>query len=270
MNHAARCAAASLALVAHAGAEDKSPYTLLNPTPKDLRRPLSADRPDATESPYTVDAGAVQVELSFVEHAWGGANGAEATSVAPMNLKLGLTNSIDVQLLLNPYERLDDGEGEQSGFGGLGLRAKFNLWGNDGGPSAGALLPYIVLPVGDRDVSPGEVEFGLVVPVSLELPGGWGLGVQGEIAGVEGDGGHDLLLAHTAALGRDITDRLGGYGEYIGEVGFDGDDEYRPSVAAGLIYALSNDAQLDAGVVIGLDDPDTQDARLFIGLTLRY
>src|ERR1035437_10086184 len=46
---------------------DKSAYTLINPTPHNLMRELTPDRPDKTESPYTVDAGHYQLEMSFVE-----------------------------------------------------------------------------------------------------------------------------------------------------------------------------------------------------------
>jgi hypothetical protein len=38
------------------GVVDKSQFHLFNPTPKALMRELSTDRPDQTESPYTVDA----------------------------------------------------------------------------------------------------------------------------------------------------------------------------------------------------------------------
>src|SRR6516162_8634998 len=41
---------------------DKSQYTLLNPTPRDLWRPYNTDRPSKTDSPYTIDAGVFQVE----------------------------------------------------------------------------------------------------------------------------------------------------------------------------------------------------------------
>ena len=74
--------------------QDKSRFTLFDPTPRSLRRPLSADRPDATESPYTVDAGAVQLEMSFLEYAT--SDSADEWNVAPINLKFGLAvrNSI--------------------------------------------------------------------------------------------------------------------------------------------------------------------------------
>ena len=47
---------------------DKSDYNLFNPTPRELMREMSTDRPDTTESPYTVDAGHYQVEMSFVDY----------------------------------------------------------------------------------------------------------------------------------------------------------------------------------------------------------
>src|SRR4051812_28837051 len=58
---------------------DKSGYTLFNPVPANLMRDLSPDRPDVTESPYTVDAGHVQAELSFAE--WGKGDGTDELSV---------------------------------------------------------------------------------------------------------------------------------------------------------------------------------------------
>ena len=44
---------------------DKSHYTVLNPTPDTELRELSADRPDKTDSPLTVDAGHFQLEIDF-------------------------------------------------------------------------------------------------------------------------------------------------------------------------------------------------------------
>jgi len=41
---------------------DKSQYSLLNPTPTDLRSPYNTDRPSKTDSPFTIDAGVFQIE----------------------------------------------------------------------------------------------------------------------------------------------------------------------------------------------------------------
>src|SRR6266436_4230281 len=47
---------------------DKAAYHLFNPTPREYLREMVADRPDKTESPYTVDAGHFQVETDLVSY----------------------------------------------------------------------------------------------------------------------------------------------------------------------------------------------------------
>src|SRR4051794_2985518 len=47
---------------------DKAQYNLFNPTPPEFMRELSADRPDKTESPYTVDAGHFQLETDLANY----------------------------------------------------------------------------------------------------------------------------------------------------------------------------------------------------------
>ncbi len=47
-------------------APDKSTYTIFNPTPPALMREFNTDRPDKTESPYTVDAGHFQTETDWI------------------------------------------------------------------------------------------------------------------------------------------------------------------------------------------------------------
>ena len=81
-------------------AQSKSEFTLFNPTPRDLWRPMSADRPDVTESPRTVDAGAVQLEMSFFEYFHDSDNtSAEKTDtllLAFSNVKLGDARHVEV------------------------------------------------------------------------------------------------------------------------------------------------------------------------------
>ena len=50
-------AAALIISSAETLAADKSSYSLFNPTPDSALRDMATDRPDKTESPYTVDAG---------------------------------------------------------------------------------------------------------------------------------------------------------------------------------------------------------------------
>lgn len=248
---------------------DKSEYHLFNPTPKELWRPLSADRPDATESPYTVDAGAFQLEMTFFEFGTRKEDGETLNSfaVAPINFKIGVTNSADLQILFDPFLSSETPGGEDAdGIGNFGLRWKQNLWGNDEGPVGVAIMPYITFPTGDDEVASDEVEGGVIVPVAIELPNGWGLGLQAELGFVDEDGDREEVFSHTAVLGRELFENVGGYIEYIGQHDLDG--EYDSFLSGGLTYSLSADMQLDVGAVVGLNGDE--DVAIFTGITVRF
>jgi hypothetical protein len=249
-------------------AADKSQYHLFNPTPRELMRELSTDRPDTTESPYTVDAGHVQVEMSFLEYARD--RSSDSVSVAPMNLKIGLTNSTDLQLVLQPYLHVDDGGGTLDGFGDTQLRLKINLWGNDGGNTALAFMPFVQFPTGEDDLSSDEVEGGLIVPFSINLPNEFSLTTMLELDVLEG--GDRVDLVHTIALGREIAGPLGGFVEYVGVLPLDandGEEDYLASAACGLTYGIGADVQLDAAVQFGLSD-EADDFTVLAGISFRF
>ncbi|MEO0511740.1 MAG: transporter [Planctomycetota bacterium] len=257
---------------------DKSGYTLFNPTPIDLRRALAADRPDATESPISVDAGAVQIEASFVEYTYNDDADGETSrfDLAPTNLKFGLTNRSDVQIIWTPYTFEEVGDGrDNDGFGDLQVRYKHNLWGNDEGSTALALLPFVTLPTGDDEIGVSDVEGGLVVPFAADLAAvgldGFGLGTQVEVAFVQDEqpGGQDTELAHTLVLGYDVTDRIGVYGEYVGEASLGSDGQYVPILSGGATYELNPDTVLDAGFRAATED-EGDDLVLFAGITIRF
>ena len=72
-------------------------------------REMNTDRPDKTESPFTVDAGHLQIEADILNYTYDRYNPAhtdtriETVSIAPMNLKVGLRNDVDLQLVLETY-----------------------------------------------------------------------------------------------------------------------------------------------------------------------
>src|SRR6185436_14543161 len=101
--------AAVSGFAAEPGNVDKSKYTLFNPTPREAMREFTTDRPDKTESPYTVDAGHFQIELDLITYAHDHetARGVDvrvnAWSVVPVNFKVGLLNWMDLQTVIESY-----------------------------------------------------------------------------------------------------------------------------------------------------------------------
>lgn len=225
-------------------------------------RELSADRPDATESPITVEPGRYQVESTL----WGLTRNDSLTTwtLAESNFKAGLTPNSDLQLVLRPWIHEEAG-GE--GFGDVDVRFKFNLWGNDGGKTAAALMPFVSLPSGSQ-VSVGEWEGGLIFPISVELTENLSLGVQAEIDRIwnEDDRSHAWDFSHTVVLGRSCSDELGVFIEYVGAAG---DHRYEASLFGGVTYATSENVQWDMAIGRGLTDA-ADDWSFVQGVTIRF
>lgn len=263
--------ALSVACVAGEPARDKSQYHLFNPTPRELMRELSTDRPDATESPFSVDAGHVQIEMDIVSftrdrHTPERDGGFEAWSFANTNFKLGLTNRSDLQVLIPMHERV---RGGPRGFGDLTIRLKTNLWGNDGGNTALALMPFVKLPTADDDLGNGEVEGGLIIPFAASLPNEWNFGAMLEIDLVADDdgSGYKPEFLTSVTVSRSIVGDLGGFLELVSVAGPESD--WVASFNAGLTYGLTDDVQLDAGVNLGLTRA-AEDVTTFVGISYRF
>ena len=94
---------------AEEAAVDKRRFNLFKPTPDALLREMSTDRPDKTESAYTLDAGRFQLEMDLVSYSYDreGSNHREVQSewlaIAPINLKAGLLHNLDLQVMLPGY-----------------------------------------------------------------------------------------------------------------------------------------------------------------------
>jgi hypothetical protein len=265
--------AAGAEVQSEAPAADKSEFSIFNPTPDELLRPLSADRPDFTESPYTVDAGRVQLEMSFIDYTYDGDDEhVSALSVAPFNVKVGLTNSTDIQFVFDPFiHEHTNGNGDRGGIGDVQIRWKLNIWGNDEGETAFGIMPFIKLPTATDDLGNEHVDGGVIVMFAGELPDDWGLGlmVEFDVPYDEDDEDYDFEFVHTGVLGHDIAGDLGGYLEYIGIVSSDSTPEYQAILGAGVTYGLNENTALDAGVNVGLTE-DADDVNLFSGLTVRF
>ena len=249
-------------------------YHLFSPVPREEMRELSTDRPDQTESPYTVDAGHFQLEMDLLNWTRDDEDGTRTDSLnfAPFNLKLGLAQHTDLQVIFESWssqrERGVRGA-ESSGIGDVTLRLKQNLWGNDGGSTALAIMPYITLPTRASDLGRDESEGGVIVPFGWNLPAGYYLGLMTQWDWMPGeDGGTRHAWFNTATFGFDVSERLGAYVELTATV-FDDRSPWQATEDGGMTFALTPNIQLDVGCNIGLTD-SAPDVQPFLGLTYRY
>jgi len=260
-------------------AVDKSQFHLFHPTPDTLLREMATDRPDKTESAYTVDAGHFQVEMDLLSYTYDRSNDekVKALGVATSNLKVGVLNNVDLQIIVETYniQRIEDRGTDMStrlsGFGDLTLRTKINLWGNDGGPSALSVMPFVKLPTAGDELGNGAVEGGVIFPFAMELPSEWGLGAQLEVDHLRDSLGssYHQEFSNTVAVSHDLGEKLGFYVELFNSISNERHSAWVATFDFGFTYAVTRDIQLDAGMNIGLTDA-ADDFNPFIGLSMRY
>jgi outer membrane putative beta-barrel porin/alpha-amylase len=214
---------------------DKSQYWLFNPTPDKLLREMTTDRPDITESPFTVDAGHVQFETTLLGYTRSAPNQERTVTdefdFFTTNMRIGITNSAEFDLVWQPYGTVRTRQEDplrifhQSGIGGLNLRAKFNLWGNDSfekpGATALALLPFVMLPTDRHNgISPEFVAGGIVVPLAVKLSEKWEVALNGGLVHLK-EGAesryHTEYLA-SASFSYEWSEKFGTYYEIAGRL----------------------------------------------------
>ncbi|MGQ0613327.1 MAG: transporter [Planctomycetaceae bacterium] len=272
-----------LPAISAAAEQDKSAYGLLRPTPRGLLRPMSTDRPDATESPYTVDAGRAQIELEVVSYLTDRRNPERSAtrvrelSLLGTNVKVGVSDGVDVQLLLLPHAlvRTDDlatgATMESQGFGDVGLRVKINFWGNDGGETALAALPFVTFPTAEGGLGSGDLEGGVAFPLAVALGGEFGLGAMLQFAAVRdaADAAYVLEFVHTTTVSRAIAGDLSGFLEIAGALTTESGSRWEATLNFGLTYAATEDLLFDIGANLGLTRA-APDVRLFFGVSRRF
>jgi len=263
-------------------APDKSGYTLFNPTPDSQLRSFAPDRPPKADSATTVDAGHFQYEtdlLNYSQTNFGGVTTRLYQAFDPV-WKLGLTNWVDFELQFNGYQNLtatDNATGaavaKGSGLGDVFVKSKINLFGNDGGAAALAVIPYVKIPSGAPTISNGVVEGGLIAPFHLTLPHDFGLTLMSEVDALKdaNDSGRHANFVDLVNLNHPVPGikNLSAAIEFFSSVGTDPNTPPIYTFDTALIYLLTPNVQLDAGADFGLNRAAPA-VQVFVGLSQRF
>jgi len=228
-------------------------------------RPLSTDRPDVTESPYTVDRLHFQAEFDLARYTTDAS--VESYGFMSSNLKIGITSFWEVQLVIDGLVGLPTATGHEWGAGDMDLRTKFNLVGNDSGPIAIGVMPWLHFPkVGSTE----QVEGGMIGLFGWALPADFATGimVEGDAVKNELDSDYHLELLNTWTVGHPIVGPLSAYVEVFGVYSTEVGADYALSMDGGFTFAITDYVQLDGGVAGGLTEA-ADDLSVFSGLSFK-
>jgi hypothetical protein len=258
---------------------DKSSYDLFNPVPNTLLRELSPDRPDKTESPYTLDAGHFMLEMDFANFTYDQMDGTttRAWNIAPFNIKAGLFNNVDLQFVFDNYLNVrtensaTSATTTQSGVGDFTTRLKINLWGDDGGKTAFALLPFVKFPTSTDNLGNNAVEGGVILPLAVKLPAGFDMGCETAISFMQDvdDNRYHEEFINSITFDHGIIGRLSGYLEFFSDISTEHHASWIGTVDTGLEFMLTENIQLDCGCNFGVTRA-ADDFNPFAGITVRF
>ena len=255
---------------------DKNQYWLLRPVPPDQMRSFSTDRPPKANVPYTVDAGHFQYEtdlVNFTHQVTGSAH--TDTLLAPNpTFKVGVTNNADLEIN-TPFAGVHSFNTATAvsttlwGIGDTFVRSKINLWGNDGGDSAAALIPYVKAP---SAIGNGAVEGGLIGPVALNLPNNFTLllGPELDVLKDNADNGRHPNYIFDVNLSREVIKNVTAYVELWSD--YNADPTQRATLMsfdAAVAWIFLPNVQVDIGANFGLTS-GTPAIQVFAGLSQRF
>lgn len=248
---------------------------------QDAPRDFCASRPGKGSPPCVLDAGRFQAELGIADAAWtrGGGSSTDTETFGALELRLGLTPTVEGQLVWSAYGRVHQrgggasAGGTEDGVGDLGFALRWSLKNPAGDGFSVALQPFVTAPVGADAIGGGAWQGGLVVPASLPLNADWSLALSPELdvrPDADGSGRH-AAFGGSVGVGRSVgpvalgvelwADRDEDPSGHVTSASFDLTVAWTP--------ARTKDLQLDASAYVGLNHA-TPDLELAVGVAKRF
>lgn len=235
-------------------------YNLFHPVPKNKMKEMETDRPDVTESAYTVAPGHFQMESDLFRYVRNKNRDTISTAIGYNlgNYKLGLSERADMQLVVPTYVNNSIRERSTSkiisrsaGLDHIILRFKYNLWGYAGGKTALAALPFLSFPT--SAFAHNGVQGGIVFPFAWQLKEGLGFGSQAEMDIVkEDDNNYHVDFLYSATCSKSISSKVNVFAEGVASI-----STYRNNTDVyangGIIFSISENVNVDAGINYGVN-----------------
>lgn len=238
------------------------------------RRELTTDRPDSTETPFTVEPGRVQVEASaasYVRDRQGGVR-TEEWEIAPGNVRIGLGPRTEFGVFVSPHVSVteqprDGAKTRVRGVGDTVLRGKLNFTGNDGGDFGSGVFVDVKLPTAADGLGNGRTDYAVTFPVTFPVGLGWeGAGMTVVEWARTAAARREAAWTNTVSFARDLGETVGTFLELVSTTGT---GRHQLVFDVGLTWRVRDDLQLDAGVNLGVSRT-APDLGVFAGFARRF
>lgn len=232
-------------------------------------RDVCADRPGKATPACILDAGHLQLETGLADVAFD--HGSRDWLLGATEIRLGVSRRTEIEAGLPPLSLLRGGGDHAGGLGDLTLGLRTALTDPDRGGVAVSAQAFVTAPTATHGQGAGGWEGGARLPVSVPLPGGFGLGLTPELdvrrdsarAGVHAAESFAASLSHAVGAASVAVElwaqRDPDPGAHAHEASFD--------VSAA--WMLGADSQVDIGANAGLTHA-TPGLELYVGVARRF
>lgn len=231
---------------------------------------LLTDRPGLLFATSTVGAGVWQVEtgVPLYHDASGGVESHSENLVAVLRRGLGGPLELRLGTAATQFDSGLPGDYVVSGVGDLELGLKWLVRDGAGGGPAVVLIPSVVLPTGNDDLSAGDPVGTLNAVASFSLGGGWGASALAGVRGGESDGERFADLSVAGLLGHALP--WEGWSGFVEAGWTEADTGEEIGVAgAAVTWLVTDDLQLDASLGRGIAG-SAADWRWELGAAARF
>jgi hypothetical protein len=222
---------------------------------------METDRPDFTEGVKPVESGRFQIESGYTYTRFSG--GSEHTLPEGL-LRIGVSDGFEARVGLPGYSTSRDESEEVAGILDTSLGFKYEFWREIEGWPDLSMIGELSLPTGANALSAETFEPGVKMLWAYGFSD-FGLSGNVNLSGPETNNERYLELATSLAIGTDITERWGVYGEFFTINPLESSEKVSPNeryLNGGVTYRPKANIQLDFRVGTGLNEAS---ADLFFG-----
>ena len=184
-------------------------------------------------------------------------------SIAGTEIKVGLLNNVDAEASIVPYTIYTDkfrGEFNEdfkrSGVSDLESRIKWNLWGNDGGPTAMSIAGVVDFPTGTDSIDNEQFQGGVSVAFQAHLPCSFELRLHNNVLSIGDFSGNELRrelsFENEISLSHQIVGNLEGYCLFNTTTFTTPDRSWNGTIGVGLNYRVRTNVELYARMDFGV------------------
>lgn len=230
------------------------------------RASIQSDRPDLTDSPFTLDKGVMQLEIGWTYREHGNGSSIDSHQAPETLFRLGLETDWELRLGWGGYSFVDDMDDVASDIS-VGLKWHWSDQTKDS-PAQG-LLMGLSLPTGtgtDNDVDPSLVyAWSWEIDKTSSISGN--IGISGPRDMVTGDRFSQGLFSISCSNA--LNDNTNWFIEYYTNFPAAEDQDAEHVVQTGFSYLVNNDLSFDFIVGAGLNN-QADDFLVGVGLSYRF